>query len=164
VTPFHIDRENNFWLQMRGKKMMTVFDHLDRELVPGEAVEDFVVHRNLEKVRLEDKFRARGNDFKVGAGDGVYFPSTSPHMTLTSEELSDPGDEVSVSIGVVFYTDSTKAEAQVHQCNSLLRRFGLKPQPPGNNAFIDMLKRPVGKLYASLRARFKGYNPPPGTL
>lgn len=26
VTPFHIDRENNFWLQIHGRKRMTVWD------------------------------------------------------------------------------------------------------------------------------------------
>ena len=56
VTPFHIDRENNFFLQVQGQKKITVFDYMDRELVSGRAVEEFIVNRNLDRVRLQELF------------------------------------------------------------------------------------------------------------
>ena len=114
VTPFHIDRENNFWLQVRGRKKITVFDHCDRGVVPGSAVEEFIVDSNLDHVRLTDEISQLGQEFDVGPGDGVYFPATSPHMTETSNEWVVSGDAVSVSIGVVFYTDYTKQQARIH--------------------------------------------------
>jgi hypothetical protein len=52
MTPFHIDRENNFWLQIRGRKTLTLWDHRDRSVVPAEAVERFILFGDLDDVRL----------------------------------------------------------------------------------------------------------------
>lgn len=163
VTPFHIDRENNFWLQIRGRKLMTVFDHRDSQVISQDKVERFIVYRGLDDVRLKDEFTDRGHEFDVGPGDGVYFPSTSPHMTHTNNEWVKPTDGVSVSIGVVFYTDYTRRHAQIHQCNNVLRRFGLSPSPPGSGYWSDLIKSRVGHHIAKFKANYRGYNPPPGS-
>lgn len=162
VTPFHIDRENNFWLQMRGHKTMTVFDHRDRHVVAADAVDEFIVEGDLQRVRLDPALRQRGRDFVVGPGQGVYFPSTSPHMTATDTSWVRPGDGVSVSIGVVFYTRRTRQHARVHQCNRVLRKLGLRPMDPGASAWRDALKAPLGWAVAAARARWRGYTAPPG--
>lgn len=162
VTPFHIDRENNFWLQISGRKIMTVFDHTDRAVVQARDVEEFIVHGSLDKVRLDPALRHHGRDFNVGPGDGVYFPATSPHMTRTTTEWVRPGDGVSISIGVVFYTATTRRQAQVHQCNRLLRKLGLHPSFPGTSPWRDAIKAPIGRTLAASRARFRGYAAPPG--
>jgi hypothetical protein len=163
VTPFHIDRENNFWLQVRGRKRLTLFDYRDRDLVSAEAVENFIVSRNLENVTLRDGFASRGREFDAQPGEGVYFPSTTPHMTRTTEEWVVPGNGVSISIGVVFYTDFTRRQAQIHQCNSMLRRFGMRPAAPGSAHWTDMLKARVGHLWGSAKVKFRKYNAPPGS-
>lgn len=159
-TPFHIDRENNFWLQIRGRKILTAFDHRDRELVPAADVEDFIVHGSLEGVRLSDAGRARGRVFEVGPGDGVYFPSTTPHMTETPLAAGGASN-MSISIGVNFYTDVTRRHARVHQCNRVLRGLGLRPQGPGLSAWSDACKAPLGWAIASARARWRSYLAPP---
>jgi hypothetical protein len=162
VTPFHIDRENNLWLQIAGRKIMNVWDHTDREVVPGELVDRFIVSGSLADVKLREGFRERSHEFDVAAGDGVYFPSTSPHMTQTTNEWVRSGDGVSISVGVVFYTPYTRRIANVHACNHLLRRFGLKPREPGKNQFIDSIKYRVGRSHLWLRKTFRGYQPTPG--
>lgn len=162
VTPFHMDRENNFWLQIRGKKVMTVFDHRDRELVPGVDVENFIIDGSLDKVRLAPHLANRGKDFVVGPGDGVYFPATSPHMTRSTTDWVRPGDGVCISIGVVFYTDVTRHHARVHQWNRILRRVHLSPSFPGESRWRDTLKAPFGRALASARVRWRGYDAPPG--
>lgn len=159
VTPFHIDRENNFWLQVKGRKTMTVFDHTDRELVAGEAVDRFIMYGALEKVRLAEGMASRGRDYDVGPGDGVYFPSTSPHMTRTVPGWARPGDGISISIGVVFYTDVTRQAAYVHASNLLLRKLGLEPSQPGTSPLVDAVKARVGKVFVSANKVFKGYKP-----
>ena len=162
ATPFHIDRENNFWLQIRGRKTMTVFDHRDRKVVSAKAVEDFIVSGSLRDVRLDPLLRARGRNFEVGPGQGVYFPSTSPHMTSTPSGWAVPGDGVSISIGVVFYTDLTRHHARVHQCNRILRKLGVDPGEPGSRPLSDALKAPLGRGIAWSRARWRDYSAPPG--
>ena len=111
VTPFHIDRENNYWLQVKGRKTKNVWNHTDRHVVAADTVDEFITYGSLDKVRLKDGFRERSHEFDVGPGEGVYFPSTSPHMTRTDPHWTKPGDGVSISIGVVFYTSATRRAA-----------------------------------------------------
>lgn len=158
VTPFHIDRENNFWLQIRGRKVMNVWDARDEGVVPARVREDFVVYGGLDGVRFEPGFVARSHEFDVGPGEGVYFPSTSPHMTRSDTGWVRPGDGVAVSIGVVFYTEATRRAANVHAWNQLLRRrFGSTPLRPGESAWLDRLKYPFGRTFIELRRRLRGH-------
>ena len=151
VTPFHIDRENNFWLQLRGHKTLTVWDRQDREVVSADAVETFILTGSLDDVKLEGAMRARGHAFESGPGDGVFFPSTSPHMTVSDTSWTRPGDAVAVSLGVVFYTAETLRDARVHLCNRALRRLSLPARFPGEHRWLDASKAPVGALLARYR-------------
>jgi hypothetical protein len=152
VTPFHIDRENNFWLQVRGRKTLTVWDRRDRDVVAAADVEDFLLDASLANVRLDETLRGRGREFPSGPGDGVFFPSTSPHMTRSEREWVTPGDGVAISIGVVFYTRETLREARVHLCNHALRSLGARaPAFPGRHPALDSLKEPIGRVLAARR-------------
>ena len=159
VTPFHIDRENNFWLQVKGRKTINVWDHTDRQVVAAKTVDQFIVYAALEEVRLKDGFRERSHEFDVGPGDGVYFPSTSPHMTRSDPGWVRPGDGVSISIGVVFYTGVTRRSANAHAWNLFLRRLGLSPREPGQSAWLDKLKYPFGRTLVWVKKTFRDYQP-----
>ncbi len=161
VTPFHIDRENNFWLQLRGRKTMNVWDNTDREVVPATVVEDFIA--GGVQVPFQEAFRARSREFDTGPGDGVYFPSTSPHMTRTDTRWVQPGDGISVSLGINFYTSVTRRTARVHQFNRVLRRLGMTPSFPGQSTAADSFKAPMGRWLAAVRYRRLGATPPPGS-
>ena len=161
VTPFHIDRENNFWLQLHGRKTMNVWDNGDREVVPAHVVENFIA--GGVQASYQESFRARSREFNTGPGDGVYFPSTSPHMTKTDTSWVEPGNGVSVSLGVNFYTSVTRRTARVHQFNRILRRLGMSPGYPGHSAAVDAIKAPIGHWLAALRYRRLGGDPPPGS-
>ena len=163
VTPFHIDRENNFWLQIRGRKVMNVWDHTDRVVVPARDVEEFIVNHAMDSIRLKDAFRPRSHEFDVGPGDGVYFPSTSPHMTRSDRDWVKPGDGISVSIGVNFYTPLTRTHARVHQFNEAIRRFGVNPTSPGVSIVKDLIKAPVGRVLGAARALRRGEKLAPGS-
>jgi hypothetical protein len=148
VTPFHIDRENNFWLQVAGRKTINVWEPSDRVTVAGSLVENFILTGSLSEVKLTEEHRGRSHEFDVGAGDGVYFPSTSPHMTHSDNTWVRPGDGVSISIGVVFYTDVTCQHAHIHALNRVLRRFGLSPRSPGESPLVDGIKSPLASAIA----------------
>ena len=162
VTPFHMDRENNFWLQVKGRKTMNVWNPTDRHVVAAEAVDEFIMYASLEKVRLKDGFRERSHEFDVGPGDGVYFPSTSPHMTRSDPGWVYAGDGVSISIGVVFYTDVTRRSANVHAWNHLLRRLGFSPREPGQSIGLDRVKYPFGRALIWFKKTFRHYKPQVG--
>lgn len=162
VTPFHMDRENNFWLQIRGRKTMNVWEPTDRQTVAAHDVEDFIVNRNLAGVQLRDGLLERSHEFDTGPGDGVYFPSTSPHATRSSPDWVRPGNGVSVSIGIVFYTSVTRRHAYVHAINRFLRRIGLQPRSPGESPWLDRAKYPFGRAVVSLARVLRGYSSPTG--
>jgi len=158
VTPFHIDRENNFWLQVRGRKVMSVFDQTDRDLVSAEAREKFIIYGENTRVKSE-AFLGRAREFPVGPGDGVYFPSTSPHMTRCDSGWERPGDGVSISIGVVFYTEVTRRHAYVHAFNEFLRHRGMTPREPGESHGLDRIKALGGRALIWVAREFKGFKP-----
>lgn len=157
VTPFHIDRENNFWLQIRGRKVMHVWEPTDTQVVSPLVRETFIVNADLGNVRMKPGDEERSHRFDVGPGDGVYFPSTSPHMTRSDRAWVQPGDAVAVSIGVVFYTSRTRRLARLHVLNHLLRRFGLLPSVPGEKPWLDAVKYPLACALVRLKKRFRGY-------
>ena len=161
VTPFHIDRENNFWMNIRGRKTISLWDREDRDVVSARDVENFIIYRSLDDVKLKDDMRTRSHDFDCGPGDGVYFPSTTPHMTRTDPSWVRPGAGVAVSIGIDFYTDATRREAHIYAANQLLRRFGIQPREPHQSQWRDKLKSHLGRGVIAVK-RLRGYQPPPG--
>lgn len=161
VTPFHIDRENNFWLQIHGRKIMNVWDSHDRTIIPANTVENFIVDKSLQDVNLRDEFMEARNEWDLGPGEGVYFPSTSPHSTRTETDWVNSENAVSVSIGIVFYTETTRKHAYIHSFNRLARKFGISPKFPGESRF-DTAKYFLGTLIVGLKTKFRGYKPPTG--
>ncbi|MDQ0025980.1 hypothetical protein J2X90_003803 [Variovorax paradoxus] len=179
VTPFHIDRENNFWLQLHGHKTLNVWDHRDRTIVAADAVEDFIVTQSLGKVRFNEAFLPRGLEFDAQPGDAIYFPSTAPHMTRSKADRTGPGDRLSISIGVTFYTAATREVARIHQVNRLMRKCGMSPSYPGESPAADPVKSAIGGFVGAGRARLGAararfismtsgrpfnYKPPPGSF
>jgi len=147
VTPFHIDRENNFFLQLRGTKHMSVWQPDDRETVPEAAVEGWIVHQTLEDVVLDEaRLPHAAIDGDLESGEGVFMPPTSAHMTQTET----PGGEVSVSVGFVFYSKASKRRANIHAWNAIQRRLGLTPASPGTRSLVDSVKFVLG--HVSIRA------------
>lgn len=161
VTPFHIDRENNFWLQIHGRKIMNVWDHTDRSIVPAQTVENFIVDKSLHDVKLKDEFMRARHEWDIEPGDGVYFPSTSPHSTRTEGGWVTEDNAVSVSIGIVFYTRKTRRDAYIHSFNRLVRKLGMKPAFPGDSIW-DGAKYALGRLLVAVKKRLRGFKPPTG--
>lgn len=161
VTPFHIDRENNFWLQIRGRKIMNVWDRNDRDILPASTVENFIIDKSLDNVTLRDEFLSKKFEWDLEASEGVYFPSTSPHSTRTTEAWVSPENGVSISIGVVFYTETTRKHAYIHSLNRFCRRMKLAPKFPGESKFDD-IKFTLGKVLVGFKKRFRSYTPPTG--
>ena len=162
VTPFHIDREHNFWLQIRGKKTMNVWNATDRQMVAQGDVERFIAYRDLSPVKLrDDSLTSRSLELDCGPGDGVYFPSTSPHATRCEPSWTTPDDGVAISIGINFYTPAMRKRANVHLFNDVLRKLGINPTMAGQSETLDSLKYPLAKALVGLK-KLRGFEPPPG--
>ncbi|MFK7965447.1 MAG: cupin domain-containing protein [Burkholderiaceae bacterium] len=168
VTPFHIDRENNFWLQIQGRKTISVWPANDPDVIDHETAEKFILNRDLANVTLQDSIRPLQHDLDMTPGKGLYFPCLAPHMTRCDSTTDDGQPIPSISVGVVFYSDQTQHQARVLACNRLLRRGGLHPRPPqiirsGERAPIrDRVKAAAGMAAVRLMSRLRDYSAPPG--
>jgi hypothetical protein len=132
VTPFHIDPEHSFLLQIRGSKQVTVFDQDDRDLVSEADLEAFYrgAHRNL--VYCEE-FANRGVMFALEPGQGLHLPVTAPHHVRN-------GTSVSVSFSVTFKSNVSRRRAALFHANSRLREWGMQPTPVGIDRWRDSSK------------------------
>jgi len=148
VTPFHIDHEHNFILQIRGSKRLHAWDPLDRSIVSERGQELFHDDRSREKVAWSEEFLPKARVFDLTPGMGGYMPSTTPHMVKN-------GPDVSITISFTYYTDATRRRALLYRGNARLRRLGLKPRPIGQSARLDGYKAAVLGAYSSANARVK---------
>ena len=132
VTPYHMDPEHNFLLQIRGSKRIHMFDGRDRSVLSEEELEQFYRggHRNLAYPTNGNR---RGWTFDLSPGFGLHFPVTAPHYVRN-------GEEVSVSFSITFRTPDLKRRRLVHIGNAFLRRRGFRPRPAGMHPRYDFLK------------------------
>jgi hypothetical protein len=143
VTPFHIDHEHNFILQIRGKKRLYTWDHLDRSAVSERALELFHDEHSRKLVTWREEMRNNACIFDLEPGLGGYMPSTTGHMV-------ENGDGPSVTISFTYYTDATRQNELLYRGNAALRRFGVEPTPIGASHSRDALKGAVLSGYTSV--------------
>ena len=132
VTPYHMDPEHNFLLQIRGRKRVSLFDGGDRRLLSERELEKFYGrgHRNLV---FDDRNQTRAQEFELAPGDGLYFPVTWPHWVKN-------GSEVSVSFSITFRTASSDRREILYRVNERLRRLGVTLPPVGRSGLVDGAK------------------------
>jgi hypothetical protein len=152
VTPYHMDHENNFILQIRGTKTLYVWDPLDREVVTERALELFHGKYSRELVTYQDGFQSRAHVFDLEPGMGGYMPQTSPHAVKN-------GPDVSITLSVTYLTRATRRRALLYRANDKLRSLGLAPSPIGTSAMRDGLKYAAFRTALSA-ARALGRGPP----
>ena len=130
VTPYHIDPEENFLLQVRGRKTMRVFE---RDVLSADELEHFFsgAHRNLV---FREEYGSRARAFRLAPGLGVHVPVAAPHWVQN-------GPEVSVSFSITFQSAASARMSHAHRMNLRLRRLGLRPAPVGTSALRDGAKQ-----------------------
>ena len=132
VTPYHIDHESNFLLQVQGEKDVYLFDQDDRDVLSDIEIEKFYAG-DVEAARYKPNLQERGAVFHLTPGAAVHHPPLAPHLVRN-------GDSVSVSVSIGFCTRTLDRRAKVYQFNSLMRRAGLRPARPGQSSLRDRMK------------------------
>lgn len=135
VTPFHIDPENNFLLQIRGRKRVQMFSREDRQVITEKQIEGFFTgaHRNIPYL---DSFADRGQWYDLQPGDGLHFPIAAPHWVKND-------DAVSISFSITFQTNDSRDRQSLHRLNKKIRSLGLIPTDVGRSPFVDNTKLAV---------------------
>lgn len=144
ITPFHMDHEHNFIMQIRGTKRLYTWDPFDRTVVSERAQELFHDKHSRELVTWSEDWRARARVLDLVPGQGGYMPSTTPHMV-------ENGPEPSITISFTYYTDSTRRRELLYRGNAGLRRLGIDPKPVGSSGTRDRAKIAVLSGFTSAK-------------
>ncbi|MGE3873641.1 MAG: cupin-like domain-containing protein [Parvibaculaceae bacterium] len=131
TTPFHVDAEENILVQIKGDKLVHIFENGDRSLVSEEAMEiSPSKHRNQH---YEASYEERAQVFAMKEGDAVHLPYLWPHWVRT-------GRRYSVSMAMTWKTPEVNRLNKIRLMNGTLRHFGLPQKPPGASPVMDGLK------------------------
>jgi hypothetical protein len=144
VTPYHMDGEHNFLLQIRGSKMMHVWSPDDRYVVTQEQLERFHArhpHRNLP---YDPSFDASAYKLPMRAGDGIHVPVTSPHWVKVD-------DEVSISFSITFRSRVSAQSAFTNRTCCRLRELGIRPPAAGRYPMVEKALYATSGLWRALR-------------
>lgn len=144
-TPYHWDPEQNFFMQVRGRKQMAIYDVSDRSILPESALEKYYSDGQLI-TKCEDELFDNYELYDMNPGDGVYVPVTAPHWVKTL-------DEVSISVSVNFRTPSSIRRARVFRMNRMMRRMGIRPRPvsPRADFWNEQVKSSVLEIPAKIK-------------
>lgn len=133
LTPYHMDPEINFLLQIRGNKQLHVFDSSDRTVLSEQEIEEFIASDSENNITYKEENRNKSQLFDLTPGKGLHIPITTPHWVQN-------GDEVSISFSITFQTRASNHRNIVYKANSQLRRLGLSPSPYGHSPLGDSVK------------------------
>ena len=123
VTPYHIDPEHNFLLQIRGGKRVHLYDGRVKSLLTEENLEHFYSDRG-RNIPFQPEFDQHSWVNDIYPGDGLHFPVTYPHWVQNL-------DEVSISFSITFRTPDLDRRRAMYQIHDRLRRMGMSPSPVG---------------------------------
>lgn len=132
VTPYHMDHESNFLLQVAGEKDLYLFDCNDPLVLSERDIERYYLG-DFHAARYRDELQPRAAAYRMVPGVAAHHPSLAPHWVRN-------GTAVSVSVSIGFCIRALDRRARVYQVNHYLRRLGLHPAAPGRSALRDRVK------------------------
>ncbi|WP_281784588.1 hypothetical protein [Sinimarinibacterium flocculans] len=143
ITPYHLDAEPHFLLQVLGEQDLSVFDATDRDLVSEQDLERY--HAGDEdSVGYPRSRQGEAGMYYQYADRGVHIPAHAPHWSRSR-------DSVSVALRLSFKLRSVVHSSRVRRVNHWLRSSGMRPTPPGVHQWIDRLKLAPEDTFAAAR-------------
>lgn len=154
ITPYHMDREMNFLLQVRGEKQVALWDPSDDEIMSSAEKDRLLSPFNTRRPPYLPSFESKAKTFDLKPGLGVHHPFIAPHRVHTDSELS-------ISLAFTFRTQKSDMLTSAHAFNYMLRRCGWSPAEVGQSPFADQIKIaaanaarvPINLLKRARRAR-----------
>ena len=132
ITPYHMDPEHNFLLQIRGHKTINLLSAANRSMLSEQELENYFSepHRDPE---FKSEYWQRASTFELTPGLGLHFPVTVPHWVSN-------GKHVSISFSITFRTLALERRSIVYNVNGRLRKRGFNPAPYGQSPLRDSVK------------------------
>jgi hypothetical protein len=144
VTPYHMDREMNFLLQVLGTKTVRLWDPADEEVMSGAEKDELLARTAEHRPPYRPSLDSKAMVYELQPGLGVHHPFIAPHLVHT-------GPEVSISLAITFRTRSSDIWTDAHRLNHHLRRLGVHPGPVRRSETMDRVKAETMRI--AVRAR-----------
>jgi hypothetical protein len=132
TTPFHLDEEHNFLLQIRGSKKLSIADGFNEKVLSRENLRLYF-KGNGELAPYAEHLEQVAAHVDLHPGEGVHIPPCHPHWVQN-------GNNVSISLGILWYSDVTARRRHLYRVNDWLERAGLRPATPGESQVRDTVK------------------------
>jgi ribosomal protein L16 Arg81 hydroxylase len=134
ISPYHLDPEHNFLLQVHGTKIVHIFDANDPSLLSAQELENYyAAGGTIAKLEYKEEYQKKAWTFVLNPGEGVYIPYTAPHWVKVE-------DEYSISFSITHYSHLVDRKGRLYRLNSMIRKMGMNPAPMGQSAFRDAAK------------------------
>lgn len=147
VTPYHIDHEATFLLQIHGAREASIWTAKDSAILPDTEIERYYMG-DLNAAKYKEEYRSRADCYDLRAGTGVHHPTRAAHAFRN-------GSDYSIALGIHFCMRDIDREAAIYQVNSLLRMGGLSPLSPGQSAWRDRIKAAIVNAFAKRNPKDK---------
>jgi hypothetical protein len=147
VTPYHIDHETAFLLQVHGNRVAHLWDQKDRSILTNDEIEEYYMG-DIGSANYSEKKMGKAYRYEMEAGKGVHHPSLAPHTYQN-------GGDYSVAIGIHLCLKNTDDLARAYQFNACLRRVGLHSTPPGRSPARDRMKIKAVRLFDKRKPKTK---------
>lgn len=145
TTPFHLDEEHNFLLQIRGSKKLSIADGFDPQVLSPERLRAYF-SGNGELAPYSERLEKLSVHMDLNPGEAIHIPPCHPHWVQN-------GNAVSISLGILWFSDVTAKRRHLYRVNRWLENLGLQPSLPGNSTTGDavkalplVIKRRLGRL------------------
>jgi hypothetical protein len=144
ITPYHMDLEHNFLLQIRGTKWMHVWSPDDRYVLPEIQVERFYAKHPHRNMKYDPSFESSAYKLFMGPGDGIHVPVAAPHHVKV-------GDEVSISFSITFRSHVSLKKSFIARTHCKLREKGFSPPPVGRYPMYESAFYGLSQVWRRLR-------------
>jgi len=133
VTPYHMDREMNFLLQIEGAKTVRLWDPMDEEVMTSAQRDMLLSSLGEPRPPYNSAIERKAMVFRLEPGAGVHHPYIAPHLVHTNSELS-------ISLAITFRTNQSDIWRDAHCMNQHLRKLGLHPSAVHQSGWLDTVK------------------------
>lgn len=133
LTPYHMDRELNFLLQIRGEKCVQLWDRADPEVMTAAQKDELLAYASEQRPPFRESFAHKAQRFVLRPGLGLHHPFIAPHVVETTSDLS-------ISLAFTWRTRRTDRWTAAHTWNHRMRRLGLRPLAAGEHPLLDRAK------------------------
>jgi Cupin-like domain len=144
VTPYHMDREMNFLLQVCGTKTVRLWDPADNEIMSPAQKDQLLSAVDEPRPTYLPSFEQKAMIFELEPGLGVHHPFIAPHLVTT-------GPSPSISLAITFRTAGSDVWTDAHRFNRRLRNIGLNPAAVGTHPAVDRAKAALLRALRKVR-------------